>query len=68
MSTWRNEGETCPVTEEPLGFDACRACRFFRGASRPPRSEGWKILCNWPRHGSEIVREPVPRVFREGMG
>ena len=68
MSTWRDRGEPCPLDEEPTSMDKCQPCRFFRGASSRPGHRGFsRYNCNFPRDGSEIVREPVPRVFREGM-
>lgn len=63
MSEWRPTGTPCPIDEQPLDFDKCHTCPYFRGASLPPRTRGWKINCNWPRNGSHIARQPVPKAF-----
>lgn len=71
MTQWRATGAPCPIDELPLGMDKCEQCRFYRGASlvtRPPESladRGWRVACNWPRHGSETVRTPMPEWMGE---
>lgn len=62
MSTRREAGAPCPLGEEVVGMDLCRRCRFFRGASFT-RLEGLRVVCNWPRNGSEIAGS-IPDAFR----
>ena len=66
MANWRLTGSRCPLDERELRLSVCQPCRFFRGASRPP-GEPWKMLCNYPRNGTEVYFDPVPDAFREAF-
>jgi hypothetical protein len=66
MAAWRPTGTRCPLDEGTASMEKCMPCRFFRGASSPPR-EPWKMLCNWPRNGSDVEMPEVPQAFREAF-
>lgn len=66
MANWRTTGTRCPLDEQPINLSKCGDCRFFRGASSPPR-ELWKMLCNHPRSGSTVEMPEVPAAFIEAF-
>jgi hypothetical protein len=55
MSTWRAQGECCPIEPVPVHMDICQPCPYFRGASSRTGQKGWNIACNWPRNGSDLA-------------
>jgi len=40
----------------------CQPCVYFRGASSVTGdgTGGWRIVCNWPRNGSEVWEPQRP--------
>lgn len=59
--TTRTYDDTCPIPPLPaVHMDLCQPCPYFRGATSITGRPGWRIVCNWPRNGSEVWEPQRP--------
>jgi hypothetical protein len=55
VSEIRPSGSECPlIAQARAHMTLCQPCVYFRGASLVG-PEGWRVVCNWPRNGSELA-------------